>query len=54
MRTIDELHREAWRLYPESWDAYEDAPVDDWGFADAQRDAFIAGAEWMLSSVDED
>lgn len=37
---------EAWRRYPEGWDPYNEEPVDDWGYSECQREAFVAGVEW--------
>ena len=37
---------EAERRYPESWDHYNDEPVDDWGYSECQREAFCAGVVW--------
>lgn len=41
-----EARAEAERRYPESWDHYNDEPVDDWGYSECQREAFCAGVVW--------
>ena len=41
-----EASAEAERRYPESWDHYNDEPVDDWGYSECQREAFCAGVVW--------
>ena len=41
-----EARAEAERRYPESWDHYNDEPVDDWGFSECQREAFCEGVVW--------
>lgn len=42
----EEARAEAERRYPESWDHYNDEPVDDWGYSECQREAFCAGVVW--------
>ena len=37
---------EAFRRYDGDWDPKEEAEVDDWGYSEAERRAFIAGALW--------
>ena len=37
---------EAWRRFPEGWDPCNEEPVDDWGYSECQREAFVAGVEW--------
>ena len=32
--------------YASDWDAFQQEPVDDWGFAEAERRAFVDGAVW--------
>ena len=34
--------------YGVGWDPYEEEPVDDYGFSEAQRQAFMAGADWAF------
>lgn len=35
---------EAAKRYTGDWDAYNEEFVDDWGYAEAERRAFVAGA----------
>lgn len=44
--TDAEIHREAYRRYPEPTDVLTGEPMDDWGYAECERTAFIAGARW--------
>lgn len=38
--------KEAQSRYQGDWDPYHGEPVDDAGFSEAERRAFVAGAEW--------
>jgi len=53
MTTRDEFsssaHREAFRLYNSDIDAETGASFDDWGYAECERRAFVAGAEWAAN-----
>lgn len=40
---------EALERYPEPWDAYNECRVDDWGYTEVERSAFIEGARWAWS-----
>ena len=40
------VRAEAWRRYPEEWDPYNEEAVDDWGYSECQREAFVAGVDW--------
>jgi len=44
-----DLEKEAWDRYPESYDQETGAHLDDWGYSECQRGAFIAGAKFVLS-----
>lgn len=46
MIRAEQARVEAERRYPESWDHYNDEPVDDWGYSECQREAFCAGVVW--------
>ena len=37
---------EAWLKYPKPVDVITGEPVDDWGYEEYAREAFIAGATW--------
>ena len=37
---------EAADRYNGDWDFYEERAIDDWGYAEAERRAFVAGAVW--------
>jgi hypothetical protein len=39
----DAMTARAFLAYPEPWDFENDEPVDDWGYAEAERRAYIAG-----------
>ena len=43
---MHQARAEAWRRYPEGWDPYNEEPVDDWGYSECQREAFVAGVDW--------
>ena len=38
--------KEAWLKYPKPVDVITGEPVDDWGYEEYAREAFIAGATW--------
>lgn len=46
MNLTERAHKEAHERYQGDWDAFEQEPVDDMGFSESERRAFIAGAEW--------
>ena len=37
--------------YQGDWDAYEQEPVDDYGYSEVQRKGFVAGAEWARTHL---
>lgn len=41
---------EAWLRYPKPVDVITGEPVDDWGYEEYAREAFIAGAAWAAGS----
>ena len=41
---------EAWLRYPKPVDVITGEPVDDWGYEEYAREAFIAGATWASGS----
>lgn len=43
---------EAYRRYQGDTDVFTGDPVDDWGYTDCQREAFIAGAEWAVAQLE--
>lgn len=49
----DDAHAEAWKRYDSDRiiddRTGEEVPHDDWGYADSERQAFMAGAEWQVS-----
>lgn len=45
-----EAEDEAWRLYPESYDNETGVHLDDWGYAECQRKAFLAGVKWARNN----
>ena len=42
---------EAEKRHQGDWDPFEQEPVDDWGFAEAERRAFVTGAEWARTRL---
>ena len=44
-------HESAASKYQGDWDPFEGAPVDDWGVAEAERQAYVAGAEWARTHL---
>ncbi len=42
---------EAEKRHQGDWDPFEQEPVEDWGFAKAERRAFVTGAEWARTHL---
>ena len=42
---------EAEKRHQGDWDPFEQGPIDDWGFAEAERRAFVTGAVWARTHL---
>lgn len=41
----------AFNRYQDDWDPHNEEPVDDWGYAEVQRRAFVAGAQFAAEQL---
>jgi hypothetical protein len=42
---------EAFKRYQGDWDSYNEERVDDWGYTECERRAFVAGAEFAAEKL---
>lgn len=48
----DNARAEAWRRFPDGIDPETGEPVDDYGYPETAREAFIGGAEWAAGRAE--